>query len=218
MVKFYDLNIVYQNNGVEYLNSILQHCFKLGYTGLALSSKVNLPDLNFQRNKIIPRINIVANTVGEVKRALKPLRDKRVLISVYTQNNSVANWCADSGVIKILCLNLENIKKLQRSTMKLACENNCFFEIQLLELIYNRDYPFVKKISILSEKLNEILNYGAGLIVSSGANNIFQLRAPRDVIALLQVFDIEESDAKKTVSDFPRIIFEEYSSIYKGGG
>ncbi len=213
MVKFYDLNICYQNNQVEYLNILLQHCFKLGYSGLALSNNIDLTNFNLQTDKVISRINIVANTVGQVKKTLKTLPEKKTLISVYTLNNSVANWCAETGPIKILSINLENIKKLQRSTMKIASENNCFFELQLLELIYNKDYPLVKKISILSEKLNKILNQDAGLIISSGASNIFQLRAPRDVIALLKIFDIKESDAKKMISDYPKKIFDEYSII-----
>ncbi|WEU39737.1 MAG: RNase P subunit p30 family protein [Candidatus Odinarchaeum yellowstonii] len=213
MTKFYDLNIIPQNNDLDYLNRLLQHCFKLGYSGLALSSNISFNDFNIQRNKIIPRINIAANTVREVKKTLKKLAEKKTLISVYTQNNSVANWCAESGFIKIICINLENIKKLQRSTIKLACENNCFFELQLHELIYNRDYPLVKKISVLSEMLNEILNRGAGLIISSGAHTIFQLRPPRDVIALIRIFEVEEEDAKKMISDTPKRVFEEYSSL-----
>jgi len=218
LVKFYDLNIVPQNNTSEKINELLTHCFNIGYNGAALSTTSTLLNIGDYDSKVIFRKNITAQSIGELKNFIRTARDKKILIAVYTQNSSVANWCASTGLVKILSLDLENIKKLQRTTIKLVCENNILFEISLREMIYNIDHPLVKKISVFSDKIREILDYKAGLIISSGASNVFQLRPPRDVIAFANIFSIEEKDAKRALSTLPEVIFRDYATVEKGGG
>lgn len=207
-MKFYDLHVSYTEGRMEELYRLLNLSFKIGYRGVAVS---NVERLQVRENippTIIYRKNIFADNIRDAKNLIRKAYKPDKLIAVKTSNRSVASWCARDGRVRMLSLDLNNIKKLHKNTIKVASENDTFFELSLSDMVFNREYPMVKRISLISSKIRAILDYGADLIITSGAKNIYQIRPPKDIIALAIIFNLEEDYARRTLSEHPEKVLE----------
>ncbi|MHA1836165.1 MAG: RNase P subunit p30 family protein, partial [Candidatus Odinarchaeia archaeon] len=202
--------------GEEEFDNILNLISKLGYSGVGLNNIKRLNFLNKVKFELYYRKTIFAETIKEVKTELKKINSKSI-IAVNTKSRAVASWCARDTRIKILSMDLDNVKRLHKNTIKVASKNGTFFEFTIYDLLFNHTFPMVKKLSILTQKISEILKLGGEIVISSGARDYLNLRAPRDIIALLCILDIDEDEARKCLSDNPMKILESLQ-FSKGGG
>jgi len=209
VVKFYDLYLAPNLLDKSSLSKIVAFAQKLGYHGIAIEGKIEGTFENNPQIRIYRRKTIYANEIKEVKKALRTTNIKNTIIAANFQNRAVASWCARDSRIKILSITLNNIKKLHKNTIKIASRNDTFLEISLFDLLFDTYTPLVKRLSLLSQKVKEIIKLNGKLIISSRATNLFQMRCPKDVIALTSMFDLDKSMAKTAISENPQNIINE---------
>jgi RNase P/RNase MRP subunit p30 len=209
VVKFYDLNVKPHDYGEKNLKDIYDFAEKLGFYGIGLESSINLDINKNQLLKIHSRKTLFAENIKDVKMSLRKNVFNEKLIAISTNSRSLASWCARDSRFKIISLNLNNIKNIHKNTIKLASKNETYFEVTINELLFNNKNTFIKRLILFSNKIIEILKLGAKIILASAAGNIFQMRSPKDIIALSSMMGIEDEIAKKAITEYPEEIINE---------
>jgi len=73
-----------------------------------------------------------------------------------------------------------------------------------------------RSVSIYRMRHNYVLvkKRGVPILLSSGAESLFSLRAPEELVAMASLFEMEEEDARKALSENAEIIMKRVSPYY----
>jgi RNase P/RNase MRP subunit p30 len=97
---------------------------------------------------------------------------------------------------------------MDRQQATLAAEYGCHYEIETAELLAQDPAVLSETLRILRRELKNANKNDVPIILSSGAPDIYGLRAPRDMASLMELLDVDEVEALDMVSANPWAIVE----------
>jgi len=217
--RFYELNV--RVNFEENLNVIMDKILifkELGYYGIGLKVPSNKNKIfNDLKNsvedkkfKIYSRLDLKGKSVAGLKKSLKNFRLKYDLIGIDPQNLDVCHWAIRDSRPDIIILNEDKTKEFRYTTSKLLSAHEKCVEISLKSLIFMHFKRKSKLLRHLSNKLKFILKSKAFFLItmSPTAGEIYEMRAPRDLMSLLYLLNVPEDIAMKSMSYYAEYIVQ----------
>ena len=201
--------------GSSSVDEIAQMAVELGYSSIGLAD-FNMNNLRFASSlkekfssyglDLITRVDLHAGSLGELKRLLRFFRRKVEVISVFCDDLQIARLAARDRRVDLLNFDSmgwrENFFDLAEA--KLALNGGSALEINLTDFIGKADVgSMIKMLRVLSENVKLARRLGVPIIFSSGARNILEMRAPRDLAAIGSLFNLTEYECRASVSSVP---------------
>ena len=184
--------------------SMIALAFQVGTSSEAISSTMSrYRDLGLDA---VARLNITPRSRDELLRLLRKWRRKFEIIAVECVSPKSSLVAARDRRVDLLYFQpFESRLGFQRSIAKLC---NAAFEINVSPLTRPRTST---KLAVLFKLSNEIAiakDYGIPTVLSSGAENQFMLRSPKDLAALATMVGLDLDEALDAVSKNPISIVE----------
>ncbi|MDD4496754.1 MAG: ribonuclease P protein component 3 [Methanosarcinaceae archaeon] len=215
MVKreFYDFGVhpaPEGENSPEELVALAKH---LGYSGLAFvphSDQLSpgLPfipsDGDFEVFKCIRGIELVEENPSKLHGLIGKFRKKVDVLAVHGGSEKVNRAAVENSGVDILNHpSPEMGRGLNQVLAKAAGENEVAIGLSLSALLYSRGFRRVRLLSEYRATLELARKYEVSIVLSSDAMSCFDLRAPREMAAIAELFGMEEDEALASLSTVP---------------
>ena len=225
-MKYYDLNIKghsYESDlrlileanrlGWTYLNLVYspdKYNMALDYKDELKEKLDNIVEIGNLKNRIEFEFGIELNVgnPNDIRKNSRKFRNKTKFISVLG---------GDSGINRIACENIQ-IDVLSRPYLrrrdcginhilsKEAFKNNVAIELCFKDILTSYLSYRSKILAHFREIIKLHQKFKFPLIITTGSSSIFDIRSPRDMIALFKSFGLSEYEVKSCLANYPKDI------------
>jgi ribonuclease P/MRP protein subunit RPP1 len=228
-MKFYDICVQSSMGGGENsIEQVLDFAKRLGYSGIAIcdifQSVESLEKLKAQIAstssdiEIHSGVIIQAKTVSEMKEVLTKVRDMITVVAVsggdYEINRAA---CEDPRVDVLLHPEYGRYDNgLDEPCMNLARENNVAIGVGFREILDSYRKPRSYLLQNVAKNINLCQSFKTPIILTSAAHSVWDMRSPRDMVALANVLDMDIASAFSSMSSTPSNIISENTKTLEG--
>jgi len=215
MRRFTDLHLRFPKGDVGELKEMLRVSSELGYSTLAISFSLNMKE-EIRQTRIIcsdlgiglaTRVDLEPKTEGELLRAVKGLRYRFEIIAVKCLTKGVARQAAKDRRVDILNFPTDPAQRermyFDRQEAVLASGALAALEINASTILGEGPFNRARLLATMRREITEARRMGVPFILSSGAENLYGLRSPRDLASLLTLMDVDWESALDAVSEEP---------------
>jgi len=179
-----------------------------GYAGIAITNHTphqpQKPDMTDHPGiAVYSGIEIVAKNPHHLMQMIQKHRAKVRVLSVHGGNEKINRAAVENHAVDILS---HPDEQLNHVLMRFASENRVAIEFNLDSIIRMRGRARVRALTNFRHNLKLARKYGAPMILASNAQSIYDLRAPREMIALAGIFGMTEDEAIAALSTVPEEI------------
>ncbi|MEA1957241.1 MAG: RNase P subunit p30 family protein [Euryarchaeota archaeon] len=215
--KFFDLNVhAYPETEVP-VEELVRVARRYGYAGIAITNydevvkgkegeqlPPSIADFAFRG------IEIRAKSVSELKRRIRLYYGKVPLIVVRGGSKELNEAALKNSMVDVLApQHGEHGKEgLTHVLVRYAAENDVAIEFNLNAIIHGRRSDRARILGKMREILKFVRKYKAMPVITSNAHSIYDLRAPREMVALASLFGMRKEEAVHALSDIPEGILE----------
>ncbi|MGP8337281.1 MAG: ribonuclease P protein component 3 [Methanosarcinaceae archaeon] len=206
--KFYDLNVHSIPDGRDTPHQIANLAKYLGYAGIAItnhSSKESKPT-GFESNgfEVFKGIEIVSNNPSKLHGLIGKYRKNVDVLVIHGGNENINRAAVENRNVDILA-HLPTLKDsgLNHILAKSASENNVAIEFNIDSILKGRGGRRVHTLSYFRKNVEIARKFDVPMILTSNATSYFDLRAPREMIALAGLFGMEKDEAISSISTVP---------------
>jgi ribonuclease P/MRP protein subunit RPP1 len=168
--------------------------------------------------ELIPGVVIRAKDKNELKTALNKTREKVVIVIVHGGNyqiNRVA--CEDPRVDILAHPELGRADSgLDKACLNLARENNVSIQINFREILYSFRKPRSYIFNHITKNIKLCNEYKTPMVSCSGAQGVWDMRGPRELVSIASVLGLELGRAFASVTSLPQQIVENNKKTLKG--
>lgn len=212
MGRFVDLYLEEPENPSE----IFRLLSLLGYGMVAVSLPEKLAEKFKDYKKtggefgidVVSRINLTPSSAGELLQKLGGLRKRFELIGVLCGSKQVLRAALRDGRADLVLLPPSKLNLFDDFEAELASNSNTILEICFSHFLGEGEKTVTKAFSMLYGVIGLVKRFGLPLVVSSGAKNVYGVKAPRDLAAFIRLFGLTVEEALATVSKNPKKIVE----------
>ncbi|NIO45160.1 MAG: hypothetical protein GTN36_06460 [Candidatus Aenigmarchaeota archaeon] len=228
-MKFYDLHIQSNLSGGEStIEQTIDFAKKLGYSGIAICDNYRdlekLNELKGEINKIKTDIevylgvNIQAKDVGELKDIISKVREKVMIVIVSGGDYSINRAaCGDSRVDILSHPEAGRIDSgLDKPCLESATRNKVAIEINFREILHSYRRPRSYILNHIAKNIKLCNHFRTPMIICSGAQSVWEMRNPRDLISIANVLGMEIGKAFLSMSSVPLDIIRENQKTLEG--
>lgn len=228
-MKFYDLFIQSNLSGGENsIEEIARFTERLGYSGIAIcdnyQGKEKIKELkeaikNIETEiEIYPGVAIQAKDVNELKEIISKVREKVLIVAVRGGDYSINRAaCEDPRVDMIAHPELRRPDGgLDEPCLKSATANNVAIQIDFREILYSFRKPRSYILNHIARNVNLCNHFRTPVIVCSGAQSIWDMRSPRELVSIANVLGLELGKAFAAVTTVPLEIIEGNKKTLEG--
>ena len=211
MRRFMDLHIKAPSE-LDGILPMLELAARLDYKGVGLTLEGSHPrDLGDMASGVeidlVSRVDLIPRNASELTATLRKLRRRFEVIAVECRSKRVARQAAKDHRVDILNFpssvgNRSRIR-LDRQEASLASDANCAYEVNMADLLRQDWVARPKLISLMRTEVDVAKRFDVPIIVSSGAQNLLQMRDPRGLASLLVLLDLSEDEGLDAVSKTP---------------
>jgi RNase P/RNase MRP subunit p30 len=193
---------------------MLEHASRLGFrkVGVAPSESSEIGGVGELGIDVVTRVDLRPGSGRELLRLLGGLRWRYEVVAVECLGKDVARQAAKDHRVDILNFSpsLNNRMRVwfDRQEASLASEAGCALEINISDILRAGPYQCARLLSILRVEIENARRREVPVIVSSGADSPSLMRSPREIVALLDLLDVEEGEGKDMISRNPLMIVE----------
>ena len=230
-MKFYDLNtFTNYSKGTNSVLEITKFAEQLGYSGIAITDNFQgLDKLKEQKEaiklaqkevniEIFTGTTIQTKDVSELNEIIKKVRDSVQIVIVHGGTYAInRRACEDSRVDILAHPELERTDNgLDEACLNAAKKNDVAIQINFREILhtYRRLRTYILSHIAKNIKLAEKLN--VKLVTCSGAQSIWDMRDPRELVAITNVLGLELNRSFSTISETPQHLIEKNKSKLEG--
>lgn len=210
MPNFIDLNVhAYPETDMP-VEEMLRVAKRYGYAGIAITNHNDVLK-NKVSNSVFSGVEIRTNSVTELKRKLKHHWGKETLLAVHGGNEKINRAALEDSRVDILAhpCGEKGEGELNHVLVRYAAENGVAIDFNLNAIIQSsRRSERARILSKMRENLKLVRKYKAPMILTSNARSIYDLRAPREMIALASLFGMRKEEAVHALSDIPTGVLE----------
>lgn len=231
-IKFYDLNIKSKlSEGDNTIQEIADFAKKLGYTGVVINEVFESVDkINELKEEIAkvetdieiyPGVTIQAQNIkdlSELKNTISKVRDKVLIVTVAGGDYRVNRLaCEDPRVDILTHPELDRIDGgLDEPSLKAAVVNNVIIEINFKEVLNSFRKPRSYLLNHIATNIKLCDHFRVPIVVSSSAKNIWDMRPPREMVALINSLGLDLGKAFAAVTSIPQTIIKNNKKTLDG--
>ena len=203
--KFYDFNIHAAPECENSPEKLAEIASGYGYAGIAITNHTPHPPrvpktTDYAGIRIYSGVEIVAKNPTHLMQMIRKHRGKACVLAVHGGDEKINRAAVESHDVDILSHPGE---RLNQVLMRFASVNRVAIEFNLDSIIKVRGRERVRALAEFRHNLKLARKYGAPMILTSNAQSIYDLRAPREMIALASVFGMTEEEAIGALSTVP---------------
>lgn len=232
-MKFYDFHLHGKSQKAD--QKLIKEARRLGYAGTSIfyfendyESAVNYLDkirADLTGNKkyinqslpsksddflIIPGLKIQSSNTHDLQKKITRLRNKTNVLMVQGGNLKINRSSCENIKVDILSRPYYQRRDpgINHVLSKEAFKNNVTIEICLNDLLRSRHSLRSKLIAHFRDIINLKRKFNFPLLITSGADSFYDLRNPRDIIALFKCLDMSEEEILTAISHQPQSILK----------
>ncbi len=203
--KFYDFNVHATPECESTPEAMAETASGYGYAGIAITNHTPHPlrapkTADHTGTRIYSGIEIVAKNPTHLMQTIRKHRAKACVLSVHGGREKINRAAVENRDVDILSHPGE---KLNQVLMRFASENLVAIEFDMGSIIRLRGSSRVRALAELRHNLKLARKYGAPVLLTSNAQSIYDLRAPREMIALASIFGMTTEEAITALSTVP---------------
>lgn len=213
--KFYDFcvhAVPDGDNSVEELAALARY---FGYSGFALT---NHSDKLPQKKPVLPSgagfeifrgIELVEENPTKLHGLVGKFRKNVDVLVVHGGSENVNRAAVENPKVDILNHpSFDRSSGLNQVLAKAAADNEVAIGLNMRPLLHSRGSRRIRLLSDLRANIDLARKYDVPLVLSSDAVSCYDLRPPREMLALAELFGLEESEAIDALSTVPERIIE----------
>ncbi|MFB0543696.1 MAG: RNase P subunit p30 family protein [Candidatus Bathyarchaeia archaeon] len=220
MRRFADLHLKIPRAGLKELEGMLRLASDLGYSTVAVSfapskredvkqARTMCSDLGLD---LVTRVDLEPKNVDGLLKSLRQLRQRFEIIAVRCLTKSVARQAGKDRRVDLLNFPTDAAERerlyFDRQEAVLASGALSALELNASTLLRAASSNRARLLSTMRREVEEARRRGVPLILSSGAESPYGMRAPRDLASLLTLLDVDLESALDAVSEEPLRIVE----------
>jgi ribonuclease P/MRP protein subunit RPP1 len=224
-MKFYDLHAETVENNIQQMAEFAE---KLGYSGIAICNTFEniekLKQLKEEISKVKSNIEIYlgvkikAKDPQEMNEIVSKVREHVLIVIVAGGDYSINRAACENPRVDILAHpELKRIDNgLDEACLNSAAQNNVAIQVNLREIAitFRRPRSYILNNVATNIRISEKLR--APLIICSGAQSVWDMRDPRELVAIANVLGLELGKAFNCVTNVPQSIIENNKKILEG--
>jgi ribonuclease P/MRP protein subunit RPP1 len=217
-MKFIDLH-------VHYYPGITKDAWRMGYHGLVLvkSSEESSSNLNGHQDpskyknsnnsagiSTFEGVKIRAKNPEDLKRKIQKFRKKTDVLLVHGGDLKINRAAVEDPRVDVLAHPYQGRRDsgFNHVLARKAAENNVAVEINLGYFLRNRNHRRQKILAQFRELVKLKSKFDFSLVITSGARSLYDLRSPRDLMALSNCFGMDRETSLSALSTVPEAITE----------
>ncbi|MHC1586382.1 MAG: RNase P subunit p30 family protein [Candidatus Hecatellaceae archaeon] len=197
---------------------LARHLRKLGFKAVALTvlspreaedfSEVEKVFERFGLDAAL-RLNLTPQNPRRLLEELRRLRGRFEIIGVWCEEKQVARQAAKDHRVDCLLFPPRQLKLFDEAEAELASHSEAALELPLSVLLGLPLERWPAYLAEASRAVKTALDYEIPVVCSSGALNLYELRAPRDLAALAEtLYGLPKGQGLKAVSTHPSAILQ----------
>lgn len=197
--EFYDMNLHLHPETSLHIQEAVSLLKKYGWkNGVA----TNHSSHDYKVDGLIQGVEIIAKDERELKEKISFFRPKVKVLSVHGGNPKINRAASRDKRVDFIA----HPKEVDYITARFASENKIALDFQMGELIKYRGVRRSRIFEWMRENLLLARKYGTPILITSGASSIYEIRAPRELIALGILVGMGEEEAKNALGVTPQLI------------
>lgn len=209
-MRYYDFSVRVLPEGADSSTRMSLHAARWGYTGIAI---VNLPSFQTDARSapggadVYPGVMIEAENVRKLRGRIGSHRSRTVVLAVRGGSDRLNRAAVEDRRVDILSHPLT--KKgggLNHVLARAAAKNRVAVEFDLGHITRDRGGSRVRALTGFRRNLELCRKYGAPMLLTSGALSRFDIRAPREMMAIAGLFGMTHEEAEQSLSSVPEEI------------
>jgi len=210
MLNYFDLNVHAYPETDTPVEELLSVAKRYGYAGIAITNHDNIVEEDLASNYIFTGVEIKANSVSDLKRKIKLHWGKVSLLAVHGGNDKINRAAVENPKVDILAhpCGEKGEGGLNHVLVRYAAENGVAIDFNMNSIIHSRRGERARTLGKMREILKLVRKYNTPMILTSHAHTTYDLRAPREMIALAALFGMPKEEATSALCDIPRGVLE----------
>ncbi|NVM03681.1 MAG: hypothetical protein HWN67_15225 [Candidatus Helarchaeota archaeon] len=198
--------------GVDSPLDMINMASKLDYSYVCFADFNNVPFKKIQefksniqsKIKVLTSSEIIGDDIKGIKQRLRNIRPNIDIVTLKCKKKAIFNWALqDSRIDFLTFFDYNNFDLLTYEAAKLATRNSKAIEIFIRPLIITSGLNRSKQIRLLRKMSYNIIRAKTPFLITSSARTIYEMRAARELIAIMGLVDMPKEMCKKAVSDIP---------------
>jgi RNase P/RNase MRP subunit p30 len=216
MRKFADLHVKLSNLNVDVLARTGQIARDMGIDllGITVPQTINESQISTIRDvftkkgmDIAMRVDLSPRDRNRLLSDLRSVRKRFEIVAVECRSLGVAMVACRDRRVDTVSFPINNWRVRFRRSLARLCRGS--LELDIAQLILKGDSPRHVILSRLRDEVSTAKRNHVPIILSSGADNPFLLRAPREIAAVGTLLGLESVEAINSVSTIPFAVTEE---------
>lgn len=209
--KFYDLNVHTAPEGKNTIEEMVPLAKRFGYAGVAVTDPSNsckpLRSAVTDGFEIISGVELSPENASKLHGLVGKYRQMVDVVVVRGGSESINRAAVENSNVDVLS-NFGSMKEngLNHVLAKSASDNDVAISFDLYDIIYLRGGRRVKALSNFRKDLSLVRKYDVPFILTSNARSLYDLRAPRELMALASLFGMTREEALHGLSVVPQRI------------
>lgn len=214
---FADLHLCPNLREFDQITRLVSKAAMLGYRLIAVAFQTNSKEEEIKKVQslcrekgieLATRVDLKPRTPKELIGFLRRVRRKFELVAVVCESKNVARQAAKDHRVDLLNFPSYDFRKrfFDMAEAELASKASAALEIDVKPLLTLEGNARVRLLSSLRREAALAKNFRVPIVVSSGVQNEFLMRKPRELASLTQLFDLDTAEALNAVSRTPLAI------------
>ncbi|MCL7415630.1 MAG: ribonuclease P protein component 3 [ANME-2 cluster archaeon] len=214
--RFYDLNIHPLPDCAGSPARLVLEARDMGYSGICLTSfnsdntffEHDIPLPPFNDFEIYTGIEIQVERVAKLTKEVNRLRGRADIIIIGGGNEDINRASAENGKVDILAHPAAHGKPLNHVLAKAAADNGVAVDFNMDALIMQRGGSRIKVLTAMRQNLMLARKYTVPMVITSNARSHYDLRGPREMMALAMFLGMTQDEARNALSKVPKGIIK----------
>jgi len=209
--NFYDLNVHALPDYADSSSRMILEAKDMGYSGICLTS-INHANTFGGTNITMPMprdfdiytgIEIKADNVSKLNKFINKSVNKVDIISVSGGHEDINRGAVENGHVDILAHPASQGKPLNHVLSKAAADNGVAIDFNIDTLIRHRGGNRVRILTALRQNVRLARKFDASMVITSNARSHYDLRGPREMMALGMLMGMTQEEALHALSTIP---------------
>ncbi|MEA1984692.1 MAG: ribonuclease P protein component 3 [Euryarchaeota archaeon] len=209
--RFYDLNVHSRPDGNTEPEQMASIAGRIGYSGIAItnhsSSKDAVVEVDTPGIEVFRGVELMVSNASKLHGLVGKYRNKVDVLVVHGGNEDVNRAAVENPNVDVLAHpQTSRDGGINHVLARSASENNVAIGFNMDTIIKGRGGRRVQTLSHFRKNLELVRKYDVPMLLTSNAASRFDMRAPREMIALAGLFGMRRDEAIDALSRIPEQI------------